>query len=388
MQIEGWFGRMGALLHVSHIQRGRLRGVLSVDIKDIGTVEQLKNVISTQHELPCTDLTLFFRGVNLDNHNQLSLEHLIPDLQQIGPPRFSVRSTVQGAESGHLSLFVVMTDLGDRKFQVHLPAGSSVADLEQAICEHEGGLHPSMFALILNGRRLYHHLKLAYYNLVSGTSVYCMWHLRGGGGPATVDFVDMENTSALKTVKVVYRTLPSWKRIRLGLNMKGQCQNRRCEAFGSKHVFCQVGFTIYNVAQAVHDCPACKGRIKATTCGFSGCQWMFEGRKVMPDGSSVDIVSSWRVTNGDDFQWFDEAGGRNMAEWSHLVITVKKLDHGAGKYRCSACFGKLRWNSSSAVEDQIVDTACGHGVHADCAAVLRRRGYTSCPTCRSPFPRF
>ena len=365
---------MGELLHVSHIQSGRLRGVLSVDIKDVATVEQLKKAISTQCELPSVD-SLFYRGMSLDRYEQLALEYLIPDLRKIGPPRFSVRSILHNA--GDFSLFVDMRDAGGGQFQVTLPAESTISTLIQVICDHEGGVHPSSFVLIVNGRRPHYDEYLEDYKLVSGDTVHCGPHLSGGGGPGSVDFVDMENTSALKTAKVVYNRDPKkpiWKCISRGLNIQGRCQNRHCESFGSKYVFCHIGFSIYNVAQVVH-CPACKKQIKAITCGFTACKWMFEGRKLKPDGSSVDIMSSWKETDGDEYQWFDEAGGRNMAEWSNLVITVQKLNkYGKRKSRCSACFGDLEWASFARIVDRIVSVFFLHVVIEFIRTVLQNWG--------------
>jgi len=36
-------------------------------------------------------------------------------------------------------------------------------------------------------------------------------------------------------------------------------------------------------------------------------------------GASSDVTSQWTVTQDEDLQWFDDAGGRNTAEWSSLV---------------------------------------------------------------------
>ncbi|KAG0631453.1 hypothetical protein M758_1G254600 [Ceratodon purpureus] len=179
------------LLQVSHIQKGRLRGVLSVDIKDFCTVEDLKNVISNRFEL--SRLTLYYRGVNLDEHEQLVLKHLIPDLQKMGAPRFSARSILHSSDATELSLVVVRKFLnGLPNFQVDLPARSTVADLEQAISDHEGGIDQGSCRLLFNGVQLFSDVELTEYNLVSGDAVYFGWRLRGSGGAPTVDFVDME----------------------------------------------------------------------------------------------------------------------------------------------------------------------------------------------------
>ena len=88
-------------------------------------------------------------------------------------------------------------------------------------------------------------------------------------------------------------TTPPWHRIINGLNIEGICTNKQCEAYNKK-VICPKGFVVFNLNDTNgNSCPICKNVIKAITCCFSDCLWMFEGQKTLKSRFAPNIVSLW-----------------------------------------------------------------------------------------------
>lgn len=164
-------------------------------------------------------------------------------------------------------------------------------------------------------------------------------------------------------------------RVTKGLNIEGTCTNAKCDAYRQR-VVCKKGFVIFNLVDR-HDnhCPACGKIVKATTCSFNDCVWMFEGRKatkpvpgepktttttttttssrslfravisnlfprcMRPDAAGIvqgvedakkapakpDIVSPW-YTAENRYEYFDDKD--NVVEWESLVIIAKKRPSG------------------------------------------------------------
>lgn len=355
-------------------------------------MSQLKTVIKGRHDLIV--LALLYRGVSLDDDRQLA--HLMPSISKIiNSPRFSMRTrSIDSTDTGTNNVCLSVTNPEDSTFQVHLPAQSTIADLKNLIQDTEGYTSNQEFVLISHdtGRRVYEHRYLATYNLKSGSYVHVAWMMVGGGGPIQ-NFVDMENNSSLKTQKIgtATRDTPVWKIVGNGLNIRGVCRNVKCEAHG-RNAWCQKGYTVFNILLEHVECPSCRKRVSATTCGFLGCEWMFEGRK---RGVSSDVVSEWTVTTGQDFQWFDDCGGRNTVHWSSLVITARRLASARRVGRecmeyvsetdCVLCFGPVDTKDNIVTRCGHVGTrSCGHVVHPECVREFVRAGYDTCPTCRLP----
>jgi hypothetical protein len=361
--------------------------VLKVNFKHIYTVGQLKKVISSRHGHSV--VALLYHGVCLADEHQLA--HLIPDLLNMGAPRFSVRTRVlTEPKPGGISLHVKGLSEGST-FSLHLSAGSTVADLVTAIIDHEAYSSEADIQITCAGKNLSaldSSSTLKKCKLVSGSVVNVAGKLRGVYMATPVQtFVDMENISALKTC-LVNGSNPIWRKVCRGLHVEGTCRNSFCEAF-EEDVVSRKGFVVFNIAEVVH-CPLCGSSFTPTTVGFRMCQWKFEGRKA--GFHSIDMMSKWHTTNKKlKYQYFDDEGGRNMAEWCSLVITAKPLpdDEITGGMNmslkldkdCAICFGTL--TTGSRISNN-VDMACGHGAHSDCKKALQSSDYTSCPTCRGP----
>lgn len=102
--------------------------------------------------------------------------------------------------------------------------------------------------------------------------------------------------------------------------MKADAQTKECEACGER-VVCPKGFVIFNLNDHKgNHCPACHELVEPTTCSFTNCLWMFEGRKVLPhhsNRSAPDVVGPWRVAKNRD-EYFDDKD--NVVEWASLVL--------------------------------------------------------------------
>ena len=370
--------------------------MLVVNVKNVDTLGQLKKMIFARNGLSVVGV--YYRGVCLEDERKLA--HLLPGMLNMGPPRFSVRTRLLTSKSSPEGISLFVKGLEGSTFQVHLPARNTVADLRAAIRGYEGYCTEQDFKISCNGRLLLaEEMALIECNVESGSLVKVNGRLLGGDAPRSSQrFVDMENMSALKTAKmypiVAKSTIfesktPEWEFYKKGLIVLGECKSPGCEAF-RKQVCCNKGFTVFNIAED-SQCPMCEKNFKVTTCGFRGCQWMFEGRKT--GFTAVDVMSKWNVTSDYEYQYFDEDGGRNMTEWSCLIITTKNLatDKVTGKRslkpdctKCAACFGTITALASALANRSENIAPCGHALHSDCAMELWREGYFTCPMCRDP----
>ena len=277
------------LSHIS-IDEKSLAGFLTVPYSATtnSTVEDLEqNVASNLPGLRVVYIS--YRGVRLTKDTVLS--YLMPNLHQdeninnnnidlISSPRFAVHTA-----SGR-NVFFVKSIRGNSIVVDGLPLSSTtVQELQEEVQSREG-IPAKHQRFIFEGKQLSNSPKtLGDYGVQKDSTVQLLLRLRGGGAvPASVpcknSFVDISNRMMLM-VKPYGKVVPTWRHLVRGLNIEGLCMNSLCKAYLSM-VICQKGFTAFNVVvQPVH-CPACKKQVKATTCSFSDCLWMFEGRKADP----------------------------------------------------------------------------------------------------------
>jgi hypothetical protein len=355
---------------------------LEVKIEDCVTVGDLKKSISIQQNLSV--IALLYRGVLLDDARQL--EKLLPDLL-IGPPRFAIHTRVRPrAIQGGVSVNIL--NLNRKTFQVMLHSlDSTVLELKEAIQGYEG-ISLDQIVLTYSGKQLRKDFStLRQCALQPGCTVHLVGRLRGGGPgrspdfPHPVGFVNMENTSLLRKIRLNTKDAPEWRASEEGLSLEGECWNEACEAY-RQLVICNLQFTAFNLLLDVDEvhCPLCKVSIQAVTCGFRKCLWMFEGRKT--GIGSVDVASTWMVA-GRNYERFDEDADRGTAEWSSLIITTKKLPstsnmkafHGNGE--CPICHEDFKASSFQCT------LKCQHAFHRECVMAWRVRGNTTCPMCRN-----
>lgn len=278
-------------LQLTHIHDHEFIGFLDVAYSNDDTVAQFKNRISTGTAYKV--VKLLYRGLLVDNARELL--DLIPDF--VGPPRLSLHTETPGGD--HVT---IKSRVGE--FKVYLPLSSTVEHLKEKIREELQYFCDTLQRplLVFAGRRLENERTLAQCGLVCGSALQFVFTLRGPVGPrAPTLFVDMENNEAVEKLNFSPRG-PQWRVADKGLNIEGECKNKSCAAIG-KMVICNKGLTIFNIAQE-SSCPVCFCHFKATTCAFTNCMWMFEGRK---RGFGDDISSKWNRA-GNKYGRFREGG--------------------------------------------------------------------------------
>ena len=55
------------------------------------------------------------------------------------------------------------------------------------------------------------------------------------------------------------------------------------------------GLACFNLLRDKTCCPECDSEIRPVTCAFVGCAWMYDGRKMGPDGVIQCCSSDWQV---------------------------------------------------------------------------------------------
>jgi hypothetical protein len=371
----------------SNIQRRRFAGFFEVKLDgSCETIGELKKRIFLQKNLAV--VALLYRGVELKDERRL--DNFLPDVR-MGPPRFSVHTRIRPrATPGGVSLNVL--NLNRQTFQVHFPSlDSTVRELREKVGGYED-MSIDMVALTYEGRQLNaDESTLRECRLEPGCNVLLVGRLRGGCGAPEVqvkteilepkqewmDFVDVENTDAIEKIPL-NRNAPDWRVSKRGLNVEGLCRNKACIAF-NKMVVCNLRFTAFSLGEEVH-CPLCNAIFKAETCGFRKCEWMFEGRK--KGMGSVDVMSQWMVA-GKDYERFNEASGRDAAQWESLVITAKAQREDGNQ--CEICCARLSSEDlTSFLPLHQCGGVCGHAFHQKCVTDWQLLGNTTCPTCRDP----
>ena len=58
---------------------------------------------------------------------------------------------------------------------------------------------------------------------------------------------------------------------------------------------CVQGMHAFNLIRDTASCPMCHNGIKPVICAFRGCAWLYEGRKLGPDGTITHCSSDWEV---------------------------------------------------------------------------------------------
>jgi len=405
----------GPALHLSQIDadKRKFKGFLDVPYESWSagtTVADLEREVAAQTGLRV--LYIAYRGMRLAKETQLS--SLILDLEEGTCPRFSVHTT-----TGENVFFV--KSLRGSSVMVDLPLDSStVRELKEEVEVLEKV--PSEYQrFVYNGRHLADSepitKTLRDYGVERDSTVQLVTRMRGGA-PSPIEFADVQNENALEVLPWS-NDAPLWRIVGKGLNLEGKCTNKACIANGHT-VVCRKGFVAVNLAKEQGHCPICKQAVRVKTCSFTGCTWMYEGRKaVVPvpkpalrcslvtfltqcfGGKSRatkdedlypavekqgarDIVSPWFKASSN-YEYFKQEN--NMVKWENLLIvakkppTVSKDASGAAVPRdepCSICFQKF----GAKTDMKTHTTSCGHTFHAECVESWLSCGGTACPVCR------
>jgi hypothetical protein len=146
--------------------------------------------------------------------------------------------------------------------------------------------------------------------------------IAAGAGPIT-DFVNVEK-GIVKNLKLSKDT-PKWRKVKKGLNIFGQCDYKKCEAF-KKEVIYTTNMTEnglkFNLNKEVVNikCPICHKIIRPKTCGFWLCEYQFQGQKI-EDGEVKSFETKPKETCEDKFEYYDPFENGEV-QWLELNIFV------------------------------------------------------------------
>lgn len=410
---------------MTHIHRKRFKGFLDVAYKSTDTIAQLKTRIATMTGLRVSHIS--YHGLYVSKSTRLA--HLVPDFSptddddhhhhdQISPPRFAVHTkTLAGKE-------LVVRTLTGKMHVVFLPITSTVRELKEEIRDLEDTLNLESLRLLFTGKVLEDEKRLMDYNIGQNSMIdqaepppaSCMIKSRcnssaSGGYGYVIENLNRENLLEPGEQVEFRESGAAWRVATAGLNVEGVCQNSACVGF-DKMVICNMGYVAFNFGEMEGHCPMCGQGVEAFSCGFTSCQWMYEGRiKVPPTHHGADqqihcmqqisrpvqdIRSSW-MEAGNQYELFhlqEEDDDAVLTQWENLIVTAKKLRpiaaHKLNRVsrpgaECSICYDEFHLNTAAKAAHFYAGAAaaeCGHTFHLECVTLWKASGGTSCPMCR------
>ena len=93
-----------------------------------------------------------------------------------------------------------------------------------------------------------------------------------------------------------------WRTSCCGLNVEGKCGNHTCAAY-KQMVIDGKGMVSWSLIAGKANCPVCNIQFQPITCAFTGCVWMYDGRKEGASGP-VDLSGDWQVSHHFDLSIF------------------------------------------------------------------------------------
>jgi len=178
---------------------------------------------------------------------------------------------------------------------------------------------------------------------------------------------------------------PKWRRVTGGTNIEGVCDNVRCVAYTDsdckveskkKLVICNIGYGDYDFTRNSHDikCPLCANPITPVTCGFTNCQFWFNGEYRENRKKPLEQVNQQerKIAPQDRYERYNPF--QNNVIWFKLLIHTRRLDN--EKAGCGIC------KFSISEDKKVVIKGCNHFYHRKCLEDIKGIE-KNCVLCRS-----
>ncbi|KAF4041812.1 Ring finger domain [Phytophthora infestans] len=370
-----------------------LQGIVEVQASDLlenASVSSLIGVLNAKFRAASDEKgsarivdNMLLYGAELDHSREL--DAVIPDLTS--------SSARLVARTRFIPRFVDVTvkTLTGKCMFLSVPVNDTVGELKKQIYDREG-IPPDQQRLVLDGRALEKRNTLEHYDVKAECTLHLTLRMRGGGGP--IDFADLDYEDTWLVELQLDAKAPGWRTCTEGINIEGECKNRRCKAFGEM-VIHQNGYEAFNLSTDTDvKCPICKKPFPPITCGFYNCAWKFDGKRSRDDFS---ISSTWRNARGEKYYRFDTDQAEATVKWDSLLIVAKSkrdaiavqmpgFSRSAVVRKSNVC--SICWAPFGLRRDQCLRTGdCGHTFHRGCIRVWSEycKGndtLSTCPLCQ------
>ena len=125
--------------------------------------------------------------------------------------------------------------------------------------------------------------------------------------------------------------------------MSESCKHVALSGTHKLHVHVQ-GMCSFNMLRDTASCPMCSQSFKPVTCAFMDCAWLYDGRKLGPDGAVASCSSEWQVgpavsiSEGCLMELLSASGiAELMNESSHQSMLIGNIQQGRDQARFGLC---------------------------------------------------
>ena len=189
-------------------------------------------------------------------------------------------------------------------------------------------IDPDEMRLLFAGRQLEDDRTLWDYNILTDSTFQMVQRVTGGGDIAVLTFTDVTSEQMFKVCK--FGRGPRRKTLGSGLNFRGTCRNRSCDAC-NKIVYVRKGFYpdtngLCNLSRRMTEmnCPICnKCLAKRDICGISihKCTLRIEGKVVNGERFDYTVEST-----GNCYKRALSLNDDDDRDYDYLELTVKPLE--------------------------------------------------------------
>lgn len=120
---------------------------------------------------------------------------------------------------------------------------------------------------------------------------------------------------------------PDYRTVSKGLNIWGNCRNKRCEVFNNIVIVplrkCKIDLG-ENIFDLELPCPVCENNVRPITAGFYMCRYKIYG-KIIKEEKEVSIPEINEVANNQNSCSFYSPDTNEMAKYTQLVFEIIEI---------------------------------------------------------------